>query len=197
MALERDFQFPHLYEVEEVPELPGNGQPFFPVHYFPGSATRSEHDGIWLLIRPENYDQWIGVFASSYGCNKVLSLPDPDFICIVSGGLAYIVKATDPSTWQQLPTMSITDVRSIPDAGLVVFADFIRLTAVGPNGVAWTSPRLCSDDLKIVNITSERIEGVGYDPVGSGECDLPFAVELATGRALIPPPPHLNRPPQP
>ena len=192
MALERDFQFPHRYEIEEAPELPGSGQSATPVHYFPGSATRSEHDGVWLMIRPENSDPWIGVFASGYGCSKILSLPDPDFICIVASGSAYIVKANDPRNCQELPTTSLTDVRAIPEARLVIFADFVRLTAFGQNGVAWTSPRLCWDDLEIVKVTSETIEGVGYDPGGSGNCDLPFAVELATGRPIIPPPLHLN-----
>ena len=88
--------------------------------------------------------------------------------------------------------MSVTDVRAIPEAGLVIFADFVRLTTFRQNGVAWTSPRLCWGDLKIVKVTSETIEGVGYDPGGSGNCDLPFAVELATGRPIIPPPLHLN-----
>lgn len=199
MAIQRDFQFAHWYEVEEIPELPGNGRFRFPVHYFPGSKTRPEHDGIWLTVRPGEGEPWIGVFAFGYGsppaCSRVLSLPDPKAICIVSRGTAYVVQASDPARWEKLEVFPVTHAIPVPEAGLVVFADFTRLSAFGQNGVAWTSPSLCWDALKIMSIDSQKIEGVGYDPGGSGECDLPFAVDLPTGRALTPLPPHLNRPP--
>jgi hypothetical protein len=199
MTLERDFQFPHRYEIDEVPELPGSGRSPLALHYFPRSSAGPEQDGMWLLVRPEDGDPWIGIFAEGYGsppaCSRILSLPDPNRICVVSSGAIYIVLARDPANWEELPLLPVTDVRALPEAGLVIFAGFQRLLALGRDGIAWKTPRLCDDRLTISTITSERIAGVGYDPGGSGECDLSFAVELATGRPLVPPPSHLNRPP--
>jgi hypothetical protein len=42
--------------------------------------------------------------------------------------------------------------------------------------------------LKITNVTSETIEGTGYDPTNSFKKEMRFAVDLKTGRSLIPPP---------
>jgi hypothetical protein len=49
--LEIDLAFPHSYEIEELPELPGTGSFDVPLLYFPPPKTRPEHDGLWLKIR--------------------------------------------------------------------------------------------------------------------------------------------------
>jgi hypothetical protein len=43
-------------------------------------------------------------------------------------------------------------------------------------GLVWKSPRLCWDELKIINVTHHTIEGVGYDPTNVGESR--FAVDI-------------------
>ncbi|HEV2205558.1 MAG TPA: hypothetical protein VGR36_03395 [Candidatus Acidoferrales bacterium] len=83
--------------------------------------------------------------------------------------------------------LPVLDVRVIPQHLLIVFSDFTRLAACGENGVAWVSPQVCWDDLKIVNVTSETIEGTGYDPTSKTH-QLQFVVSLKTGLSLLPPP---------
>ena len=191
-----DLTFQHLYEVEEISELPGDGRFNVPVHFFPGSKTRPEHDGLWTMIRPTNAPSWVGVFGFAFesapALSRVVSLPNPNRLCVISKGAGYFVDVRNPATWENADLMPITDIRSIPDSGLVVFADFIRLTAVGKDGIVWQSPRLCWDDLKIQKMSHDRIEGVGYDPTHSDRSEMPFAVELATGRSLYPTPRSLE-----
>jgi hypothetical protein len=82
--------------------------------------------------------------------------------------------------------MPVLDIRMIPERQLLVFADFTGLVAYGHNQVVWRSPRLCWDDLRILNVSQDTIEGVGSDPTNSG--DSRFAVEIRTGRSLYPSP---------
>jgi hypothetical protein len=188
--LEIDFTFPHAYEVEEVRELPGTGKLNVPVIFFPPPVNRPEHDGLWLTVRAANGRKWIGVFKFGYSAppafSRVVSSPDPNRVCVLSEGAAYLVKADEPEAWERVPVIPVLDVRSVPEQGFLILADFIRMAAFDRNGLVWQSPRVCWDGLKIVSITSETIEGTGYDPTSSH--DSRFLVDLKTGRSLLPPP---------
>ncbi|MGA3371353.1 MAG: hypothetical protein ABSC48_06275 [Terracidiphilus sp.] len=186
-----DLEFPHSYEIEEIPELPGTGEFNVPVHYFPRSISRPEHDGIWLCIRPMTGQSWIGVFDFGYrsppAISRVVSTPNDDCVCIISRGAAYIVNAEEPNQWELLDIRPVLDLRLIPEYQLLVFADFTRLIAYGNHQIVWKSPRLCWDYLKILNVSREEIIGVGYDPTNS-ESESRFAVDIRTGKSLCPAP---------
>lgn len=189
-----DLEFPHSYEIDEVPELPGTGRFNAPLFYFPRIESRPEHDGIWLKIRAATGKSWVGVFGFGYGSppaiSRVVSTPNLDRVCVVSRGAAYIVKTDEPDVWEELDVMPVLDLRMIPEHQLLILADFIRLTAYGHNQVAWRSPRLCWDDLRILQVSGDTIEGVGYDAVNS--CDSRFAVDIETGKSLYPSPVSIN-----
>jgi hypothetical protein len=190
-----DLEFPHSYEIEEVPEFPGTGNFNVQVRYFPKLETRPEHDGIWLQIRPATAQPWVGVFGFGDGyspfISRVVSTPDKDRVCVISGGSAYIVKADEPEIWEGLAVRPVRDVRMIPEHQLLVFADFTRLIAYGRNQVAWKRSELCLDDLKILNVSSDKIEGVGYDPTNPGSKSN-FSVDIKTGESLYPGPVSTN-----
>src|ERR1700730_3319285 len=186
--LDVDLKFPRSYEAEEVREIPGAGELDVPVLYFPRPVHRSEHEGLWLRIRAENGKPWIGVFAFGYtsppAFSRVVSSPDPERLCVVAKGAAYLVKANEPDRWERIPVSPVLDIRSAPEHGLLILGDFTRLVAYGSKGLVWKSPRICWDDLKIVAVSSDRIEGVGSDPTNL-DASRPFAVDIETGRSLL------------
>ena len=189
--LELDLTLPHSYQVEELDELPGSGKLAVPLIFFPPPKNRPEHDGLWLKVKPANGVGWIGVFAFGYrsppAFSRVLSSLDPDRVCVISSGAAYMVDTDEPEVWEQIPVTPVLDVRPIPEEGLIVFSDFTRLAAYGRSGLVWRSPRVCWDGLKIVSTTHETIEGTGYDPTNSVTNESRFVVDLKTGRSLLPP----------
>jgi hypothetical protein len=190
--LEIDLAFPHSYEVEELGELPGTGKFTVPLIFFPRPKNRPEHNGLWLKVKATSGRAWIGVFAFGYtsppGFSRVISSFDPNRVCVISKGAAYVVKADEPEVWEQIPLVPALDVRPIPEARLLIFSDFIRLAAYSSSGLAWRSPRVCWDGLKIVSVTRETIEGTGYDPTNSITHESRFVVDLKTGRSLLPSP---------
>jgi hypothetical protein len=184
-----DWVFPHSYEAEGLPELPGTGTFDVPVLYFPVPQNRPEHNGLWLRMVPATGKPWIGVFAflfdSPHNFSRVVSTPNADCVCVISGSAGYIVKVEKPEIWEKI-VIPVLSVRSLPEHELLLFADFTGLAAYGRNGLAWRSPRLCWDELQILNVTPNTIEGTGYDPTNSVSNESRFAVDIATGRSLLP-----------
>lgn len=124
-------------------------------------------------------------YSSPPAFSRVVSSRDPDRLCVIANGAAYVVKSDEPDVWDKIPVIPVLDVRLVPERGLIVFSDFIRLAAYRRGTVAWRSPRVCWDELKILRITGKAIEGVGYDPTNSVTHELPFSVDLETGRSLL------------
>jgi hypothetical protein len=69
-----------------------------------------------------------------------------------------------------------------------IFSDFTRLAAYGSSVLVWRSPQVCWDGLKILEVSRDTIKGIGYDPTNSITHESCFAVDLKTGRSLLPPP---------
>jgi hypothetical protein len=101
---------------------------------------------------------------------------------VVSRDAAYIVRPDEANAWQQVRVRPIIDLRVLPEHRMLLLADYTKLIALGNGGVLWESSSLCGDDLKILRVTSEAVEGIGYDPAHSN--DLRFAVDIKTGRSL-------------
>jgi hypothetical protein len=188
--IEIHLEFPHSYEVEEAGEVPGSGKFSIPQLFFPPPKGRPEHDGLWLKIKGASGKTWIGVFAFGYSSppafSRVVGSPDQDRVCVIARGAAYLVNADEPEAWEQIRLIPVLNVRAIPGEKLLILSDFTRLAAYGSNGLVWQSPRVCWDGLKIATVTSDTIEGSGYDPRTTNE--LRFLVDLKTGRSLLPSP---------
>ena len=187
--LEIDLHLQHSYEIHEVGDFPGTGKFREPIIYFPRPQEGREGGGLWLKVKAAGGKSWIGVFAFGYSAppafSRVVSSPDPDRLCVIANGAAYVVKSNEPEVWERIPLMPVLDVRTLPEQELIVFSDFTQLAAYGRDRLVWRSPRVCWDDLKIVRITREVIEGVGYDPTNSITHERAFSVDLETGRSLL------------
>ena len=190
--LDIDLTLAHSYEVEELRELPGTGKFGVRVIYFPSPKTRPEHDGLLLKFRPATGLAWVGVFKFGYqsppAFSRVITSPDPNQVCVLSKGAAYIVKVDDPEIWEEIPLMPVLDVRCVLEAKLLIFSDFTRLAAYGSGVLVWRSPQVCWDGLKILEVSRDAVKGIGYDPTNSITHESCFAVDLKTGRSLLPPP---------
>ena len=102
---------------------------------------------------------------------------------MISSGAAYLVNSEQPEACEEVGIKPVRDVRSVTEHQLLVLGDFTSLAAYGKSGLVWRSPRLCWDELKILNITHDTIEGIGYDAINGDESR--FAVEIRTGRSLL------------
>jgi hypothetical protein len=96
---------------------------------------------------------------------------------VIFGGRGYIVNSSKPTEWETVPVFPITYASSVPDHRFLVFGSFDRLVAWS-SSVVWRA-NLAVNGLTITSLTSDRIEGYGYDPaLGAND---PFVIETATG----------------
>jgi hypothetical protein len=64
--------------------------------------------------------------------------------------------------------------------GLLLFAGFTSITALGSSGIAWTTGRLTWEGLTISSIDGDKLLGHGWDAPADKE--VPFEVDLKTGK---------------
>lgn len=177
-----DHTFPHAWEARLLREyLPMPGQQLY---QFPGEIEEHERDGIYLQVKPMAGAAWTGFFARGFDAPNavtgIFSCPDPDWLCALCGGYAFMVNAADPTRWEQVPQRPALDVRIAPADGLLLFAGFSSITAYGAQGHAWTTGQLSWEGLHIDQVGAGVLTGRGWDPVADKE--VPFEVDLRTGK---------------
>jgi hypothetical protein len=178
-----DFTFPHNYEVRMLEAAP----PVHPVeklYHYPVELEEGDRSGAYLRVTPQSGPAWVGFFALGFDADQVVSAvcstPDPERFCVVVGGYAYSVEASNPAEWLRIEQRPVVDLRVLPQHGLLLFAGFTSITAVGSAGIAWTTERLSWEGLTISEIDGDRLLGHGWDALA--DKDVPFEVDLKTGK---------------
>lgn len=139
-----------------------------------------------ISIQPESGSSWVGSFIGdpSYrrGITGLYGTPSPDHLCVLERGTAFVVDARNPIATLLVPSDGpVRDVQPVVDAGILLLATPWTVTAVGTGGIAWTSPRLAIEGLRLDDVHEHYLLGVA-DP----DEDEPreFAIDLRTG-ALV------------
>jgi hypothetical protein len=99
--------------------------------------------------------------------DALLTTPDVETACVVSGGAGYFIEPSDPRAWTIVECAPIRYAFAIRDERLLVFGDFTRLVAYERDPDAselrvrtrWTTPRLGWDKLEILDVTESEIRG--------------------------------------
>lgn len=178
-----DFTFPHRYEAR-ILDGPPPVHPLEKLYHFPVELEEGDRAGSYVRIVPAKGPAWSGFFALGFSSEQVVSAicacPDPDSVCVVAGGYAYVVNVTDPTQWLHVEQRPVVDLRVAPGPGLILFAGFTSITAVGKTGIAWQTERLSWEGLRITRIEDENLHGFGWDVMSDKE--VAFEVDLQSGR---------------
>ncbi len=182
-----DFTFPRNYEVRVLEAAPPV-HPIEKMYHYPVELEEGDRSGVYLRVVPQSDPMtgpaWTGFFALGFDSDQVVSeicsTPDPDSFCTVVGGYAYMVKADNPAQWTRVEQRPVVDLRVLSQQGLLLFAGFTTITAVGSSGIAWTTERLSWEGLTITDIKGDKLLGHGWDALADKE--VPFEVDLKTGK---------------
>jgi hypothetical protein len=153
-------------------------------HYvYPVEVEEVERGALEVLIRPEGADPFLATcalgFASPAVPTGVWACPNPDVLCAIAGGYAYVLDTQAPEKWTQVPFRPVTEVRVIGEPGLLLFASFHTVLAWGRDGVAWHSRRLSWEGVRLGAVQEGRLQGWGWDM--HTDTELEFSLDLATG----------------
>ena len=177
------FTFPRNYEVRVLEAAPPV-HPIEKMYHYPVELEEGDRSGVYLRVVPKSGPAWAGFFALGFDSDQVVSeicsTPDPDSFCTVVGGYAYMVKADNPAQWTRVEQRPVVDLRVVSQQGLLLFAGFTTITAVGSAGTAWNTERLSWEGLTITEIKGDKLMGHGWDALADKE--VPFEVDLKTGK---------------
>ena len=152
------FRFQPAYAAEVDPEFPGDGDWGVPVFGFDRDGRVIEAmESRWgapLVVRvtPESAHGWVGTFASggagAGGVTGAFACPSTTDLCAVVDGQAYVVGVDRPAHGAVVPHPQVEQVVPVEGVDILLLV-FIDIVALGPTGIAWRTPRLCLEGLRV------------------------------------------------
>lgn len=178
------YLFPHNYQAGLM-ESYSLAHPAEKLHHFPAILEEGDRTGIYLRVIPEGSEPWIGFFVQGFDSHEVargvFSCPDPNWICVVASGYAYLADAANPERWLQIEQRPVVEVRAVPELKLLLFKGFTSITALGESQRLWTTEKLSWEGISISDIQGSCLRGMGWDAISDQEVS--FEVDLLTGKS--------------
>ncbi len=148
-------------------------------------APRSGARSTTVLVKPVGAAAWIGSFAApdpgTRGLSTIVRTPSPQLLCVIERGTGFLVNVRDPDEFEIVPAIGDLDAEAtFEEVGLLLLARPWTVTAIGADGVRWTTPRISIDGV-VLEGTDQGAVIVTTDPHGE-----PRSVRLdpLTGAAL-------------
>lgn len=165
-----------LFTASVVEEHPADG-----AQYFFSSKGKRPRDGICVRVRCGSV-QWSGIFG--FGETKFSTLcrhPDPQELCVISGGSCYFLKVQRPELYAVLTAFATGCAFDQRSNQLIVHDDW-RIYCVRESGVAWVS-EIDSDGIRNLSVSSAGIT-CEADVLGSNNPSI-IRLDPETGRILL------------
>ena len=181
-----DLSFPHRWQAAILAARP---LILPPRHFvYPRAAEEVERGALEVMIRPDAQDAPAFLATCALGFRDpaaptgLWSTPEPEKICAVAGGYAYLIDTAAPERFTMIPYRPVLEVRAVVAEGLLLFVGHHSILAWGPNGQVWESAKLSDEGVTIAGIDNGVLRGKGWDMMSDSE--KPFSLDLRTGLLL-------------
>jgi hypothetical protein len=165
------------WEIDD-PNPPTPGAPSPLVRRGGGTGEGTSHNPRTQAIQPFLATCALGFRAPSVPTG-IWSSPNPDEVCLVAGGYAYIIDTTTPERFTMIPFRPVLQVSPALEAGLLLFVGHHSILAWGREGQAWESEKLSDEGVTITSIENGILRGKGWHILTDKET--PFALDLRNG----------------
>ena len=181
-----DLTFAHCWQVEILAARPF----ILPRRHFvyPIEVQEIEQGALEFMVRPEAsaWQPFLATCALGFRDPAVptgiWSTPNPEVICAVSGGYAYLIDVSGPQRFTMIPYRPVIEVRPLLADALLLFVGHHAILAWGANGQEWESSRLSSEGVTVTGVESGVLHGRGWDMLTDKET--PFVLDLRTGKQI-------------
>lgn len=112
----------------------------------------------------------------------VWACPNPEEICAVAGGYAYIIDTSAPDRFTMISYRPVFAIQPIRAEGLLLFAGNRSILGWSAKGQAWESEKLSDEGMTITKIEDGTLHGIGWEMTADRET--PFAIDLADGQRV-------------
>lgn len=178
-----NLNFTHRWEAEALAARP---LILPPRHYvYPREVEEVERGALEILVRPAPDAQpFLATCALGFRDPSVptglWSCPNPEELCAVSGGYAYVIDTTAPERFTMITYRPVLEVRVALQQELLLFAGHRSILAWGTLGEAWKSDKLSDEGVTVTGIEGGVLHGRGWELMSDQE--KPFALDLRSGR---------------
>lgn len=153
---------------------------------YPREAEEVERGALEVLVRPEGAQPFLATCALGFrdpvAPTGLWSAPEPEKICAVSGGYAYVIDTTAPERFTMIAYRPVLAVRPAVEEGLLLFVGNRSILAWGCAGQAWESEKLSDEGVTFTGIENGVLRGMGWQMLTDKET--PFALELKSGKRI-------------
>ena len=148
-----------------------------------GEEDALARGALLLSVRPAVGGSFLATcalgFTSASVPTGVFACPDPDELCAVAGGYAYVVNTLVPERCVQIWLKPVVEVRVVEEHGLLVFVGFHTMVAWGREGLVWETGKLSWEGVRVTGAQGAEMVGFGWDMRTDKEVE--FRVNLRTG----------------
>jgi hypothetical protein len=170
-------------EILAKPPLIAPARQFIYPQQIAGEEDALARGALQLLVRPAAGGIFLATCALGFTDptmpTGVFACPNPQQMCAVAGGYAYVVETAQPELCTHVALKPVVEVRPLLAQGLLLFVGFHSIVAWGRKGLAWESARLSWEGVRITGIEGDALHGVGWNLLTDRE--VTFALDLLTG----------------
>lgn len=178
--------FPHNWTADRLkaPPLIAPARQFTYPRQIAGEEDALARGALLLMVRPSKGEQFLATCALGFTDPAMPSglfpCPNPDELCSVAGGYAYIIDTLHPERSTHIPLKPVVEILPVPSHHLLVFIGFHTIYAWGANGQAWQTARLSWEGIRVTGIKGDALHGTGWNMFT--DRDVPFTVDLRNGQ---------------
>jgi hypothetical protein len=160
----------------------------FPRRHFtyPAIAEEVERGALEVMVTPANSEGFLATCALGFrdpaAPSGIWSTPNPDWLCALSGGYAYLVNAENPAEFTMIAMRPVLSVHAAIDAGLLLFVGSRKMIAWGREGFVWESENLSDEGVTVKKIEGEKLYGRGWELMKDREYE--FELDLKSGKIV-------------
>lgn len=189
-----DLTFPHNWNAEILSARP----PILPPRHFvyPQQVEEVERGALEVLVRPgpsgaprldsETWDSTPFLATCALGFRDpavptgIWSAPNPNELCAVSGGYAYLIDTHSPERFTFIAYRPVLQIIPALAQELLLFVGHRSILAWGCEGQAWESGKLSDEGVTITAVDDGTLHGRGWNMMTDKE--IPFMLDLKGGR---------------
>lgn len=178
-------EFPHRWSVQilQAPPMIAPARQFTYPQQIAGEEDALARGALFLIVKPATGGGFLATCALGFTDpsmpTAVFACPNPDEICAVAGGYAYLVNTLQPESSVHLSLKPVVTVQVLKESGLLLFAGFHTLAAWGAQGKAWETQRMSWEGIRLMGVENGHLHGFGWDLMLDQE--VAFTVDLRNG----------------
>jgi hypothetical protein len=184
--------FPHDWRAQVLaqPPLIAPARQFTYPQQVAGEEDALARGALLVLVHPSIGGTFLATCALGFTnpamSTGIFACPNPDELCAVAGGYAYVLDTAAPDRSTHIPLKPVAEVLVLAEHRLLVFVGFHAIVAWGREGLAWQTARLSWEGIRIVGIGvradangTAALHGFGWNLMADKE--VAFSVDLRTG----------------